>query len=81
MEPKALTLVLAKTFPIFIFEIFVPSAHRVQKAAVYMVFMCRVGAEWCMRLKEEREDRGLLTGTIHQLHFWLKSETLVRPQI
>lgn len=51
MEPKALTLVLAKTFPIFIFKIFVPSVHRVQEAAVYMVFECRSRAGWYMRLR------------------------------
>lgn len=51
MEPKALTLVLAKTFPIFIFKIFVPSVHRVQEAAVYMVFECRSRAGWCTSLR------------------------------
>lgn len=59
MEPKALTLVLAKTFPIFIFKIFVPSAHRVQKAAVYMGFMCKGGARWCKMLRRGEGRQGI----------------------
>ena len=39
VESKALMLVLAETFPTFIVKIFVPSSHRLQKAAVYLVFL------------------------------------------
>lgn len=38
-EPKALTLGLAETFPVFILKRFEPSPRRLQKAAVYLVFL------------------------------------------
>lgn len=58
MEPKALTVVFAETSPISILKIFVPSSHRVQKVAVYFVFLMQRSSWVEQEAEEDGGERG-----------------------